>query len=78
MQNKTNFLNALMNVTCFLTKDHEQLTMNNELIKTNPNKSNFVGKICCPDRRHDRNLSDTGENVVYVSPGVKFTKESLA
>lgn len=30
-----------------------------------------------PDRRNDRNLPDTGENVVYVSPGLKFTRGSF-
>ena len=30
-----------------------------------------------PDRRNGRNLSNTGENVVYVSPGLKFTRESF-
>ena len=30
------------------------------------------------DRRYDRNLPDTGENVVYISPGVKFTRETFS
>jgi hypothetical protein len=39
MQNKPNLLDTQMNVTIVLTKDYEQITMNNELIKTNPNKA---------------------------------------
>jgi hypothetical protein len=31
-----------MNTTFLLTKDYEQITMNNELIKTNPIKPNLV------------------------------------
>ena len=40
MQNKPNFRYAQKNVTYFLTKNYEQLTMNNEPIKTNPIKPN--------------------------------------
>jgi len=40
MQNKANLLDTQMNVTIVLTKDYEQITMNNEPIKTNPNKPN--------------------------------------
>ncbi|MHC4641527.1 MAG: transporter [Planctomycetota bacterium] len=37
----------------------------------------FSYRNVAPDRRHDRNLSDTGENVFYVSPGVKYTQETF-
>lgn len=30
-----------------------------------------------PDRRDDRNLPNTGENIIYLSPGLKFTMETF-
>jgi len=30
-----------------------------------------------PDRKHDRNLANTGENVIYLSPGFKYTQENF-
>ncbi len=30
-----------------------------------------------PDRRHGSNLDNTGENVIYISPGLKLTWESF-
>ena len=39
MQNKPNFRSNKRNTTFLLTKDYEQITMNNEPIKTNPNKA---------------------------------------
>ena len=54
MQNKPNFRSNKRNTTFLLTKDYEQITMNNEPIKTNPIKpnckptapfSNFPSKI---------------------------------
>jgi len=41
MQNKPNFRSNKTNTTFLLTKDYEQITVNNEPIKTNPNKANF-------------------------------------
>jgi hypothetical protein len=41
MQNKPNFRSNKRNTTFLLTKDYEQITMNNEPIKTNPNKPNY-------------------------------------
>ena len=37
----------------------------------------FSYRNIAPDRRNDRNVRDTGENVVYISPGLKFTRESF-
>jgi len=49
MQNKPNFRSYKMNTTILLTKDYEQITMNNEPIKTNPIKPNFIRfKQTCP------------------------------
>jgi len=42
MQNKPNLLDTQMNTTFLLTKDYEQITMNNEPIKTNPIKPNLL------------------------------------
>jgi hypothetical protein len=42
MQNKPNFRDAQMNVTYFLTKNYEQLTMNNEPTKQTQSKPIFV------------------------------------
>jgi len=41
MQNKANLCKDKMNTTILLTKDYEQITMNNEPIKTNPIKPNL-------------------------------------
>jgi len=38
MQNKANLLDTQMNISFSLTKYYEQITMNNEPIKTNPIK----------------------------------------
>jgi len=42
IQNKPNFRSNKMNTTFLLTKDYEQITVNNELTKTNPIKPNFI------------------------------------
>ena len=44
LQNKANFRKRQMYKNTVITMNYEQLTMNNEPIKTNPIKANFEGK----------------------------------
>jgi hypothetical protein len=34
-------------------------------------------KNISPDERYGHNVSNTGESVLYISPGIKFTKSSF-
>jgi hypothetical protein len=47
MQNKANSRSNKMNTTFLLTKEYDQITLNNEPIKTNPIKPNFIPAEKC-------------------------------
>jgi hypothetical protein len=55
MPNKAKFRNAKNEHKSLFHNDYEQQTMNNELLKTKPNKANFIGHQ--PGRNKSRSCS---------------------
>jgi len=70
MQNKPNFRSNKRNTTFLLTKYYEQITMNNEPIKTNPNKAKQTRSEFTPKGAE----IPTGELLGILKPGTNQTQ----